>query len=928
MQHCRQINLIADGSTHSTSDCLVTVAWANEISAGVFAPMQVMKTGPVSPQDRFDDNLLLQISKRKKLERIAAFRQLQAISHQISILHKGGMDLNSFQIPPSLGQRPVKSQHESRVTFRAGPGNNDICSCRQWLVDNPDPAEGRVPEGRVPEGGVPAAFPYVSFLRTMSEDGEITNVLPVLPESDQWWLNIPILVLGLDQGSIGLAGMAYAMRDNMVHVKCDKIHRAIRDFKNSMSRCLKGLFLSAQLHSSYIFALNYKPFGSGGFHQQKKDMMEKFVSTTSPGNSSLWDAFREKIARDLGRELSGDEHEIENMLADVDSFMKKGSLVKSSRWFSWNQLCHEQLHEFHVLKMLLADYFGEDQSFSPCSRERRSLHSSSANPGQGLFEGRAPEGRVPDAEGQEDALGDLQKLAEAGRATDPRKELSLLKSSMGGFKLAYYLMTEDLFDHSKILYKVTEPLWCWYGKQVKNVKSPQDGRGYAELMTVGDAWKADNHLIQMVSNLQKTELWKEHFDTDLHEPAEKIMMLSLHLLMNRAWTSSLFSLPPDAYAGLLSADAEIRKTTALKAECHHKSLLRFESKLSQSTPSLHTRQLFTDLQVGISHPSRLFLDTLEAQGYEVEPPGSEDVVMDDVDTEQQDVEMEDSVPEEADDGHGIGHIVLDEQEGRVPARRTVTIPVPACPATHLLSVLVQTLPDSKIVEDIHNKIRNDSLLNKTRKQTYSTIQTVIENSKVFESRSIRHPARVKREYFEREFWNVRRKRQKLCFRSCVHKLPSKYTEIVGDKTWNTLSEETLERASAAWSWLNHYNDAALASWQVPLRAGKFSSLAPPLKILRHILDGTCYLSLGAKTWAALMWPVVECEDPSTMEKYFVLKAECPDGDRVKVCWVHLYEPEYWEVLETEAVFWDGIICLRVCSRDQQPLLRWMLLHPK
>ena len=148
--------------------------------------------------------------------------------------------------------------------------------------------------------------------------------------------------------------MAFAMRDNMVHVKCDKIHRAIRDFKNSMSRCLKGLFLKAQLHSSYIFALNYKPFGSGGFFSQKREMLEKFISTTSPQDSNIWDAFREKIARDLGRELSGDEHEIENMLADVDSFMKKGSLVKASRWFSWNQLCCEQLCEFHVLKMLLA----------------------------------------------------------------------------------------------------------------------------------------------------------------------------------------------------------------------------------------------------------------------------------------------------------------------------------------------------------------------------------------------------------------------------------------------------------------------------------------------------------------------------------------------------------------------------------------------
>ena len=144
-------------------------------------------------------------------------------------------------------------------------------------------------QGRVP------TFPSVSFLITKSQDEEITSVFPVLPESDRWWLNIPILVLGLDQGSIGLAGMAFAMRDNMVHVKCDKIHRAIRDFKNSMSRCLKGLFLKAQLHSSYIFALNYKPFGSGGFFSQKREMLEKFISTTSPQTATSGTLFERRL---------------------------------------------------------------------------------------------------------------------------------------------------------------------------------------------------------------------------------------------------------------------------------------------------------------------------------------------------------------------------------------------------------------------------------------------------------------------------------------------------------------------------------------------------------------------------------------------------------------------------------------------------------
>ena len=81
-------------------------------------------------------------------------------------------------------------------------------------------------------------------------------------------------------------------------------------------------------------------------------------------------------------------------------------------------------------------------------------------------------------------------------------------------------------------------------------------------------------------------------------------------------------------------------------------------------------------------------------------------------------------------------------------------------------------------------------------------------------------------------------------------------------------------------------------------------------------------SLGAKARAALMWPVVEREDESTSEKYFVLKAGCQEGDRVEACWVHLYEPEFWELLETEAVLWNGIIlpsCLWCKSRATSSL---------
>ena len=111
-----------------------------------------------------------------------------------------------------------------------------------------------------------------------------------------WWTRIPILVLGLDQGPVGTAGMAYAWKKHRIHVKFDKIHRCVRDYKLALGRCMGGLFLKAQLHSSYIWGLNYKPFETGQFHDQKKDILD-FLQTESV-DGALWQEFRERIAFD------------------------------------------------------------------------------------------------------------------------------------------------------------------------------------------------------------------------------------------------------------------------------------------------------------------------------------------------------------------------------------------------------------------------------------------------------------------------------------------------------------------------------------------------------------------------------------------------------------------------------------------------------
>ena len=64
----------------------------------------------------------------------------------------------------------------------------------------------------------------------------------------------------------------------------------------------------------------------------------------------------------------------------------------------------------------------------------------------------------------------------------PRHELSMLKKLCGGFKLAYKLMTEKLYDNSRLLACITRPLWDWYTHQIEECKSPIDALKHSQAM--------------------------------------------------------------------------------------------------------------------------------------------------------------------------------------------------------------------------------------------------------------------------------------------------------------------------------------------------------------------------------------------------------------------------------------------------------------
>jgi hypothetical protein len=104
---------------------------------------------------------------RRKVERVAAFRQMQSISHQINIITKGRLTLDSFKLDDTVHLQEVQPG-EVRIVRPAADGMTDVAVI-------------------------------------VGADKSFRQVLPAA------LVDSKLLVVGLDQGSIGAAGMAFGI---------------------------------------------------------------------------------------------------------------------------------------------------------------------------------------------------------------------------------------------------------------------------------------------------------------------------------------------------------------------------------------------------------------------------------------------------------------------------------------------------------------------------------------------------------------------------------------------------------------------------------------------------------------------------------------------------------------------------------------------
>ena len=124
---------------------------------------------------------------------------------------------------------------------------------------------------------------------------------------------------------------------------------------------------------------------------------------------------------------------------------------------------------------------------------------------------------------------------------------------------------------------------------------------------------------------------------------------------------------------------------------------------------------------------------------------------------------------------------------------------------HLLCGHLLTLPDNKIVEDVHQPIRLHGKGNVNRKQKSLRIQDIIANSRVLEQRGVRNVGAVDKTLFLKQYTKTKRVDTSRLFKCRTHKLPVEWARMCHyNKTWASWSEDTIQKAAAAWHWLHYY----------------------------------------------------------------------------------------------------------------------------
>jgi len=193
---------------------------------------------------------------------------------------------------------------------------------------------------------------------------------------------------------------------------------------------------------------------------------------------------------------------------------------------------------------------------------------------------------------------------------------------------------------------------------------------------------------------------------------------------------------------------------------------------------------------------------------------------------------------------------------------------------NLLRGCIQTLSDNKGVEELHHHCKSDAKNNACTKQSSSHIQHVIMTSGVLERKGLKHSAAIKQEDFRRNFKLKSRLTYSRKHHSAQHhKLPQKWSRIMGPKRWRTTTEAESRIGASAWHWLQTIVPSTTIGCRprlhelspgigIGLARALFSRLLLPRMLFMWRPNNSHWATLSRGKWGAIVWPMVPqiCND--------------------------------------------------------------------
>lgn len=342
------------------------------------------------------------------------------------------------------------------------------------------------------------------------------------------------------------------------------------------------------------------------------------------------------------------------------------------------------------------------------------------------------------------------------------KSFSNLVKESGGLRLACHCLTWRVWLSVNVLWLAGRPLWEWHSSLVKDVKSPEEG--LARTIWLSQNWLGDTQLKELIRVLLRTNFSR----------IEKYLELS-HRHLEPGSSCTMESFVQELFHYVLSL------------------LERRASSLSKMTapPEVYAGFLSEDEDCAQDCLDMMFTDWRNLLLLEQNANATNQVVASDLRV---------SVPP-------VMRLVYQLCEIGEHAK-----------AKMILKSVLKVLPDTKIIEDIHGRVRNDARMNVNKKQLSSQVQQIIMGSGAFESREINHPAALSKEIFKRRWKRTKGNfRWRSAFYPKTEKLPTKYSLLLGAKKWGTVSEESLHRSAAAWQLVRFYTKHSLRSKRLSLQ---------------------------------------------------------------------------------------------------------------